>query len=168
MSNGTSSSSSSLSSTLIPTSTSTASTTTSSSPKATITPAGESGTDTGLSGSQIGGIVGGVVGGVLVFAVVGLVLFLQRRKGGESGAGGASESAGDLDETVGLGKDVPMLGGSMRQEMDAQGGAVLHEMEGVDRVLGTGSGEKGISELEGERTVVAELDGRGVVRPSGG
>ncbi|KNG87970.1 hypothetical protein ANOM_004544 [Aspergillus nomiae NRRL 13137] len=179
MSNGTSTVSST-SSTTSPTSTSN-STSTSTTPSVSspttsaAAPAAES--KQGLSGSQIGGIVGGVVGAAFLLGVIALFLFFRRRTGkrdlaqeGPDAQGPASEAGKPVEEEV-VGKDLPMLEGTMRQEMDAQGGAALHEMEGASGrgVVGVG-GEKGagLSELEGQRTVVAELDGASVVRGSGG
>lgn len=55
-------------------------------------------------------------------------------------------------------KDIPMLGGRMRQEMDASGEAVVHELGaemGGNKMLG---GSK-LSELPGSMGRVAELPG---------
>ncbi|OGM43128.1 hypothetical protein ABOM_008210 [Aspergillus bombycis] len=186
MSNGTStassaSSSSSSSTSTSPTSTSnstaTSTTPSSSSPTTSATaPTAES--KQGLSGSQIGGIVGGIVGAAFLLGVIALFLFFRRRTGqrdtpqeGPDAQGPVSEAGKLVVEEEVVGKDVPMLEGSMRQELDAQGGAALHEMEGASGrgLVGVG-GEKGagVSELEGQRTVVAELDGASVIRGSGG
>ncbi|KAF7588910.1 hypothetical protein BBP40_005025 [Aspergillus hancockii] len=113
---------------------------------------------TGLMGSQVGGIVGGVVGGVLIFGIVALVSFSRRRRAQTQAVPDTGHSG--LDGPVDGGeKDVPMLGGNMRQEMDGQGGSALHEMGGLRDDGGKGIEREGVSELEGERTVVAELDG---------
>ncbi|KAE8414753.1 hypothetical protein BDV36DRAFT_298693 [Aspergillus pseudocaelatus] len=179
MTNGTSTASSTSTSTS-PTSTSN-STSTSSTPSTSPTtsaPAPATQPKQGLSGSQIGGIVGGVVGAVFLLGVIALFLFFRRRKGqgdlpqeGPDVQGPVSGADKPVVVEEGVGKDVPMLEGSMRQEMDAQGAAALHEMEGASGrgMVGVG-GEKGagVSELEGQRTVVAELDGASVVRGSGG
>ncbi|KAB8199797.1 hypothetical protein BDV34DRAFT_232727 [Aspergillus parasiticus] len=182
MNNGTSTTSSTSTSSTSPTSTSNSTSTTTtpstSSPTTSATaPAAQS--KQGLSGSQIGGIVGGVVGAVFLLGVIALFLFFRRRKKDgdvvqevpdvQGPVSGADKPVVEEDG----GKDVPMLEGSMRQEMDAQGAAALHEMEGATSVGGLVGvrGEKGagtVSELEGQRTVVAELDGGSVVRGSGG
>jgi hypothetical protein len=55
-------------------------------------------------------------------------------------------------------KEIPMLGGRMRQEMDAQGGAAVHELGdsmGGSKVLGVGK----LSELPGSMGRMAELPG---------
>lgn len=115
---------------------------------------------------------------MFLLGIIALFLFFRRRRGqevlpqeGSDVQGPVSGAGKPVGEDEGVGKDVPMLEGSMRQEMDAQGAAALHEMEGATErgMVGVG-GEKGagVSELEGQRTVVAELDGASVIRGSGG
>ncbi|GFF92817.1 hypothetical protein IFM47457_09317 [Aspergillus lentulus] len=63
------------------------------------------------------------------------------------------KGAAELDE-----KEIPMLGGRMRQEMDAQGEAAVHELAvpmGGSKVLGAGR----LSELPGSMGRMAELPG---------
>ncbi|KAB8072577.1 hypothetical protein BDV29DRAFT_158437 [Aspergillus leporis] len=141
---------------------------------ATSTAASTAASKTALSGSQVGGILGGLVGAALILAGIALLLYFSRRRRDhllETSDTGHLGPDNPADEGE---KDVPMLGGSMRQEMDAQGGSALHEMEGVgDRAsclgdgIEKGMGREGISELEGERRVVAELDGGFDGRDSG-
>lgn len=120
-----------------------------------------------------------MVGAVFLLGVIALFLFFRRRKKD----GDVVQEGPDVQGPVSAadkpvmgedgGKDVPMLEGSMRQEMDAQGAAALHEMDGVNSaggLVGVGGEKRAgmVSELEGQRTVVAELDGGSVVRGSGG
>ncbi|KAB8218421.1 hypothetical protein BDV33DRAFT_205464 [Aspergillus novoparasiticus] len=183
MTNGTSTTSSTSTSSTSPTSTSNSTSTTTTTPSTssptTSATAPTAQSKQGLSGSQIGGIVGGVVGAVFLLGVIALFLFFRRRKKDEDVVQEVPDVQGPVsgaDKPVveeDGGKEVPMLEGSMRQEMDAQGAAALHEMEGATSTGGLVrvGGEKGagtVSELEGQRTVVAELDGGSVVRGSGG
>ncbi|KAF7115333.1 hypothetical protein CNMCM5793_001969 [Aspergillus hiratsukae] len=55
-------------------------------------------------------------------------------------------------------KDIPMLGGRMRQEMDASGEAVVHEL-GAEKGGGKVPGGSKLSELPGSMGKVAELPG---------
>ncbi|KAL4890864.1 hypothetical protein BDV59DRAFT_183800 [Aspergillus ambiguus] len=149
-----------------------------SSTAATSTPIQHDRSSTGLAPSQIGGIVGGVVGFVVVVVALaaGWFLWRRRRRGrgtpseqlhdgeGESG-GSAVATVGEKKEDVGgggdKGGDPPLLDGHMRQEMDAQGRAALHEMD-------TNAGDPdakgvvhrgGVAELPAEMRL-AELPGR--------
>ncbi|KAA8647946.1 uncharacterized protein ATNIH1004_003828 [Aspergillus tanneri] len=146
----------------------------------------------GLTGSQIGGIIGGVIGAVFILALTALILFFRQRRQKRLPETAAPpspkpdvENDADKRDTATIttsatgaeeDKNLHMLGGHMRQEMDAQGGCVRHEMEGVNRGYAAGGyipvDEKellkrgGVPELEGNIGAVAELDG-GSITPSG-
>ncbi|GIJ99196.1 hypothetical protein Aspvir_001322 [Aspergillus viridinutans] len=151
------------------------------------TPTAQPQSGNGLSSSQIGGIVGGVVAAAALGGLIAFIFWFRRRRrrladaqqagdqqpagrGGEDADGGAVSTVGsamredehgpegkaaamEMDE-----KEIPMLGGRMRQEMDAQGAAAVHELGasmGDSKVLGAGKP----SELPGSMGRMAELPG---------
>jgi hypothetical protein len=59
------------------------------------------------------------------------------------------KGAAEMDE-----KEIPMLGGRMRQEMDAQGEAAVHEL-----AVPMASSTRKLSELPGSMGRMAELPG---------
>ncbi|GIJ82764.1 hypothetical protein Asppvi_001275 [Aspergillus pseudoviridinutans] len=151
------------------------------------TPTAQSQSGNGLSSSQIGGIVGGVVAAAVLGGLIAFIFWFRRRRrrladaqqtgdqqpvrrDGEGADDGAASTVGsamreDEHDPEGKGaatemeeKEIPMLGGRMRQEMDAQGEAAVHEMgdsmEGR-KVLGAGK----LSELPGSMGRMAELPG---------
>ncbi|KAH1303691.1 hypothetical protein KXV37_006161 [Aspergillus fumigatus] len=150
----------------------------------TSTPTAQSQSGNGLSGSQIGGIVGGVLAAAVLGGLIFWFRRRRRRlaaaqeagdqqparQDGEDAAGGGG--GGTAVSTVGSatreedhdpeGKDaaeidekkIPMLGGRMMQEMDAQGGAAVHKL-----AVPVGGSARKLSELPGSMGRMAELPG---------